>query len=91
MGIAVTAFGETPLHFVDVTVNGHQIPLWQGAGETVADALLVADGSWTHLFGRPGLALTVEVNGQLKIVPGQQGKAPKILVNQKAASWIPPS
>lgn len=90
VGIAVTAFGETPLHFVDVTVNGHQIPLWQGAGETVADALLVADGSWTHLFGRPGLALTVEVNGQLKIVPGQQGKAPKILVNQKAASLDTP-
>ena len=86
LGIAMTAFGSGPLHFVDVTVNGQPVPLWQGAGQTVADALLAASGSWTHLFGRPGLALTVEINGRLKVIPGEQGQSPHILVNGQPAA-----
>jgi cell division protein FtsA len=86
LGIAVTAFGEGPLHFIDVTVNEQPVPLWQGAGQTVADALLAAGGNWTHLFGRPGLAVTAEVNGKLQVIPGGHGHAPILLVNNKASS-----
>lgn len=86
LGIAVTAFGDGPLHFVDVTVNNQPVPLWQGAGQTVADALLAAGGNWTHLFGRPGLALTAEVNGRLQVIPGEQGQPPLILVNGQTAT-----
>lgn len=86
IGIAVTAFGDGPLHFVDVIVNGQPVPLWQGAGQTVADALLAAGGTWNRLFGRPGLALTVEVNGRLVVIPGEQGKPPTVLVNGQPAN-----
>ena len=86
LGIAVTAFGDGPLHFVDVTVNNQPVPLWQGAGQTVADALLAAGGNWTHLFGRPGLALTAEVNGRLQVIPGEQGQPPLIMVNGQTAT-----
>jgi cell division protein FtsA len=90
IGIAAAAFGDGPLQFVDVSVNGQPIPLWQGSGQTVADALLATGGSWTRLFGRPGLALTVEVNGELKVIPGKRGQPPVILINKQPADLDTP-
>lgn len=81
IGIAVTAFSERPLHFLRVTVNNQPVYLWHLAGQTVAAALLAAGATWNRLYGRPGLALTLEVNGEPVVIPGERGQAATIRVD----------
>lgn len=90
IGIAVTALSGRPLHFFKASVNGQPVYLWNEAGQTVAAALLAAGTTWKRLFGRPGLALSVEVNGQLTVIPGEQGRPASILVNGRPADLDTP-
>ncbi|MDK2926763.1 MAG: hypothetical protein PWR31_453 [Bacillota bacterium] len=90
IGIAVTALKGSPLHFLKASVNGQPVYLWNLAGQTVAQALLAAGTTWNRLFGRPGLALTVEVNGELTVIPGGQGEPATIRVDGEPADLDTP-
>lgn len=90
IGIGVWAFSGHPFSYHRVFVNGSPIHLWNLEGATVADALLASDCQWERLYPRPGLALTVEVNGQIRSIKGELGEPARILVNGREASLDTP-
>ncbi|PKM80974.1 MAG: ATPase [Firmicutes bacterium HGW-Firmicutes-14] len=81
IGIAVTAYEHKGLGFARVMVNNRQVRLLEVNRGTVADALLAAGISMRKTQPRLGLALTVTVNGELKIIRGGRGKPAVIKLN----------
>ncbi len=91
LGIAVVARKKSGFKFVDVWVNDEMIRLVSLTGELkVMDALIPMGISPEELKPRPGMSLTVEINGRLKIIRGELGEPPKIWVNGKEASLDSP-
>ncbi len=81
IGIAVTSYEHKGLGFARVMVNNHQVRLFEINRGTVADALLAAGISIRKTQPRFGMALTVTVNGELKIIRGGKGKPAVIKLN----------
>lgn len=86
LGILKLAGGRS-LTFVQVTLNDRPLRLFNLGKLTVADALLVAGIDVRSFHGRPGLGLTVTINGQKKFLAGSLGQAGRILVNGQEASF----
>ncbi|MGB8955654.1 MAG: cell division FtsA domain-containing protein [Tumebacillaceae bacterium] len=72
IGIALAAL-QHPVSSVAIRVNGASHRLFEFRQITVGDCLLAADVDIRKLHGRPGLALTCEVNGEMKVVRGTLG------------------
>ncbi|WP_228548257.1 cell division protein FtsA [Sporosarcina obsidiansis] len=85
IGIAIAA-KRAPIHYMSITVNDHLIRLFELKEMTVGDALLAAHVSARQLYGKPGLALTVKVNGQWITIPGEHGSSTTIILNGQEAS-----
>ncbi|WP_330583164.1 cell division protein FtsA [Sporosarcina cascadiensis] len=85
IGIAIAA-KRAPIHYMSITVNEQTIRLFELKEMTVGDALLAAHVSARQLYGKPGLALTVKVNGQWVTIPGEHGSSTRILLNGAEAS-----
>lgn len=85
IGIAIAA-EHSPIKYVTVTVNGQTIRLFEVKEMTVSDALLAANVQAKKLYGKPGLGLSVTVNGQHIMVPGEHGSPTEILVNGEVTS-----
>jgi cell division protein FtsA len=85
IGIAIAA-EHSPIKYVTVTVNGQMIRLFEVKEMTVSDALLAANVQAKKLYGKPGLGLSVTVNGQHIMVPGEHGSPTEILVNGEVTS-----
>lgn len=81
IGIAVTAYEHKGLGFARVMVNNLQVRLFEINKSTVADALLGAGINMRKTQPRLGMALTVVVNGELKIIKGGRGQAAVIKLN----------
>jgi len=81
LGIGLNALAANPLPLVKVKLNGHEIPLWGLQEITVATALLASGVNLNNIFGRPGMGLTIEVNGVVKSFKGTMGGSPTIKVN----------
>ena len=86
LGILKLAGGRA-LNFVNVTVNDQQHRLFNIGNLTVADALLAAGVDVRTLHGRPGLGLTLNVNGEMKFLPGSLGQPGSIHVNDVPAKF----
>ncbi len=86
LGIGINAMASRPLPLVKVRVNNHEIPLWGLQEVTVSTALLASGFNLTHLYGRPGMGKTVEVNGALRHFKGSLGSPAVIRVNGALAS-----
>lgn len=84
LGITKTAHSQT-LNFLQVTVNDALLRLFNFGGVTVADALLAAGLSIRNLQGRPGMGLSVTINGKLNFLSGTFGSPPSILLNGQPA------
>lgn len=80
IGIAIAA-KESPVEYVSCKVNDQQIRLFDIKQLTVGDSLLASGIDLTKLYGKPGLAIMVKVNGRLISVPGEHGKAPTLKKN----------
>ena len=80
-GIAFNALQGEPLPFIRVVVNQREVPLWSLKETTVATALLAAGINMSNLYGKPGMGLTLEINGQVQVVKGELGKPPTIQLN----------
>lgn len=80
IGIAIAA-QRAPIHYISLSVNEQSIRLFELKELTVGDALLAARISARQLYGKPGLALTVKVNGQWRTLPGEHGSSTTILLN----------
>lgn len=85
VGIALAAHSQ-PIRYVTVTINDTQVRLFDLRKMTLGDALLAAGMDIKRLHGRPGLAMSVSVNGRLKIIPGEHGTSPSILINGLSGS-----
>lgn len=78
------------LRLATVTVNEQAVRLFDLGHLTVTDALLAAGVDLRRLPGRPGLGLTVVVDGKTQTLPGTMGTPGTILINgQKAALTSP--
>ncbi len=91
LGIAVVARKGGGFKFIDVWVNDEMIRLVSLTGELkVLDALIPMGISPDDLRPRPGMSLTIEVNGEVRIIRGELGEPAKITVNGEEASLDSP-
>lgn len=90
IGIAYTAYEHKGLGFARVMVNNLQVRLFEINKSTVADALLGAGVNMRKTQPRLGMALTVVVNGELKIIKGGRGQAAVIKLNGTEVSLDSP-
>ena len=87
IGIAVSWKHNRALEFSSIKVNNRPVRLISANGRgTVADALLAAGINIRLLYGKPGLGLSVTVNGKVHFIKGSLGKPAKLLVNGEAAT-----
>lgn len=86
LGIAYTFLACPTMGFITVKINGESIKLLHLAQNTVAEALIASGHSLKDIYGRPGLALTCEINGHLHSLPGKPGKPGRILLNGRDAN-----
>lgn len=85
IGIAIAA-RRAPIHYMSVTVNEKSIRLFELKEMTVSDALLATNIKARQLYGKPGLGMTVTVNGKDIIIPGEHGTPSTIRLNGQPAS-----
>ncbi|MFJ7827096.1 cell division protein FtsA [Psychrobacillus sp. NPDC096623] len=85
IGIAIAA-KRSPIQYMSVQVNNQIVRLFELKEMTIADAFLAANISARKLYGKPGAALTVQVNGQIIHIPGEHGKPAVIQLNGVEAS-----
>ncbi|MCW2278157.1 cell division FtsA domain-containing protein [Heliophilum fasciatum] len=93
VGIAASSIARQTLGYYEVMVNGEKVRMFNAHQGTVGDALLTAGVSLKNVHGLPGLAMTIEVNGQLRILPGTMGEPAVIKVNgveQKLDTMVAP-
>ena len=74
------------LSFVTITLNNLPLKLFNLGRLSVANALLAGGIDIRDLKGRPGLGLTLTINGTTTFVPGGHGQPGILTVNGQAAS-----
>jgi len=85
IGIAIAA-KLNPVRYVSVVVNNQTVRLFDLKQLTVGDCLLASGIPFSKLYGKPGMALIVNINGQNVTIPGTYGGPPTILKNGLPAS-----
>jgi len=86
IGIAVTAQMQKGQDFLNVTINGKKIRLFNSKKLTVADSLILVGFNPSQLIGRTGKSISFELNGVKKVVRGEHGNPAQIIVNGNQAS-----
>ncbi|MGE5370519.1 MAG: pilus assembly protein PilM [Solirubrobacterales bacterium] len=81
IGIGINALNSRPLPLIKVRVNDREMPLWGLNEITVGSALLASGVNVNNIYGRPGMGLSIEVNGVLRTFRGELGLPPVIMVN----------
>lgn len=71
---------------IEVWLNGERIRMLDTGIITVRDLVLSSGFSPWVIYGEPGKGITVEINGNIKIFPGERGKPGTIIVNNTYAS-----
>ncbi len=89
LGILSIAASHT-LNFLNITVNGQEYRLFNIARLCVSDALLTAGIGLRQLGGKPGMGITVSINGKAKFYPGSMGKAAHLTLNGKETTLAAP-
>lgn len=79
--------GSNNLNFINITFNEAPLRLFNLGNLTVADALLAAGVDIRKMQGRPGMGLTVSVNGETRFIPGTMGKSGMMLLNGQVATF----
>jgi cell division protein FtsA len=85
VGIAIAA-KQAPVQYVSIHVNDQPIRLFEVKDLTIGDGLLAAGQRISKLYGKPGPAFFISVNGQQVTLPGGYGDPPVILKNGNPAS-----
>ncbi|WP_257391874.1 cell division FtsA domain-containing protein [Mesobacillus jeotgali] len=80
IGIAIAA-KQSPVQYHTVHVNGQPVRLFEVNKLTVGDCLLAAGIKMNKLYGKPGLAMIVSLNGKNVTIPGEHGQPPVLLKN----------
>ncbi|MCJ8009584.1 cell division protein FtsA [Lederbergia wuyishanensis] len=85
IGIAISA-RKSPIQYVTVTVNEQTTRMFEVKDLTVADCILASGIMINKLYGKPGMAIIVTMNGQQVTIPGSYGEPPILLKNEKECS-----
>ncbi|MDZ5472549.1 cell division protein FtsA [Bacillus sp. 31A1R] len=80
IGIAIAA-KKSPVQYITVYVNEQPVRLFEVKKLTVGDCLLSAGIKMNKLYGKPGMAMIISLNGQSITIPGQHGTPPTLLKN----------
>lgn len=80
IGIAIAAH-QTPVQYKTVYINEQPVRLFEVKKLTVGESILAAGLKMNKLYGKPGLAKIIELNGQSITIAGTHGQAPTILKN----------
>lgn len=86
LGIGISS-KENPINYSSFTINGDLIHLFEMKSLTIGDALIAAGIPIKKIIGKPGQALTININGKFNIIPGERGTLPKILLNGENADF----
>nr|WP_295970993.1 cell division protein FtsA [uncultured Bacillus sp.] len=89
IGIAIAA-KISPIQYHTVYVNDQPVRLFEMKQLTVGDCLLTGGIQLNELYGRPGLAMIISLNGQNITIPGELGEGPSITKNGNSASFDTP-
>ncbi|HYK72660.1 MAG TPA: cell division protein FtsA [Pseudoneobacillus sp.] len=85
IGIAIAAY-QAPVQYKTIYVNEQPIRLFEVKSLTVGDCLLASGIKMSKLYGKPGLAKMVKINGTMITIPGQFGQSPSLELNGKPCS-----
>src|SRR5690625_3336023 len=85
IGIAIAA-KQNPVHYISVKVNDMIVRMFEMKQLTIGDSLIQAGIEINKLYGTPGLAAMVTIDGRDITLPGTYGKAPTILLNHESGS-----
>ncbi|MDX8359257.1 cell division protein FtsA [Cytobacillus sp. IB215316] len=85
IGIGIAA-KQMPVQYLSVTVNDKSIRLFDIKKLTVGDCLLSAGIEMNKLYGKPGMASIITLNGQKITLPGNYGLPPTLLKNNEPCS-----
>lgn len=85
IGIAVASHYNQALELCKVQVNGMPVSLFNKTAK-VLDALVSSGMKLSEIYGKPGMGLAVEINGETKFIRGGSGISSKIQVNGQEAS-----
>ncbi|WP_442595531.1 cell division FtsA domain-containing protein [Neobacillus sp. D3-1R] len=80
IGIAIAAH-QAPVQYKTIYVNDQPVRLFEVKKLTVGDCLLASGIKMSKLYGKPGLAKMIRMNGTMITIPGQYGKAPTLELN----------
>ena len=86
IGIAVAA-QHHPIKYLTVSLNNEEVRMFDLKRIQVGDVLLHAGWDIKKIKGRPGMAISIEVNGKVKFIPGTLGTPPVIRVNELPAHF----
>lgn len=82
IGIAIAA-KNSPVQYHTVYVNDQPVRLFEVNKLTVGDCLLASGMKMNKLYGKPGLAMIVTLNGKNVTIPGKHGQPPVLLKNEE--------
>src|SRR5699024_1608347 len=85
IGIAIAA-KQNPVHYLSVKVNDMMVRMFEMKQLTVGDCLVQAGIEINKLYGAPGLAAMVTIDGRDIILPGTYGQPPTIRLNDEDSS-----
>jgi len=80
IGIAIAA-RESPVEYISIKVNNDPVRVFDIKQLTVGDGLLSSGQELSKLYGKPGMAIMVKVNGRVVSLPGEHGTAPLLKKN----------
>ena len=89
LGILKVA-GAEALNFLNVILNGQPLRLFNLGGLTVGDALLAAGIDARSLAGRPGLGITLNINGERQFLRGSHGQPGQLTINGAPSNFSAP-
>lgn len=81
LGIALTSIKNGNKDFIEVTLNGSEVNLFNSHSHTVMDAIIQAGINPNMLIAKNGKNLRYTSNGIKRIAFGERGRSPKIKVN----------
>ncbi|KGK89763.1 ATPase [Desulfosporosinus sp. HMP52] len=90
IGIGIAALEGNGLQYYTVSVNGTSVPIFALQLATVAEALLAAGIQPRSFLGKPGAALTFELNGEMQVIRGTLGSPAQLFVNGKPSKLDQP-
>ena len=80
IGIAIAAH-QTPVQYKTVYINEQPVRLFEIKKLTVGESILSAGIKMNKLYGKPGLAKFIKINGVSITIPGTHGQPPTLLKN----------